>query len=139
MSIPVKISDIANSTTQEDFVALVKKYELVVDNHFPIKPINEQLIILDLCYKYINTNHKDLNPTLKSWCVYVIRKLYDDNKLTGEVEINKCVEDFITYHNNHHEQYLENIETFCSEYDRDIVFINTYLNALSNSNQQLIS
>ncbi len=139
MSTPIKIIDIANSMSQDDIGVLLKKYENAYYEKFSLKSINEQAIILDICYNYINLNHKDLDPTLKAWCVFIIRKLYDVDYITGEMEINKNVEDFITYHNTHHKQYLENVEIFGSEYDRDIVFINTYLNTLLNSNQLLIS
>ena len=139
MSTPIKIKDIAGSLQQGNVDELQTKYNTIIDNNFPITPPIEQLVIIDIVYKYINNAHIDLNSTLKTWCVYIIRKLYDVGYITGELEINKNVEDFIIYHNNHHEQYLENIETFCSEYDRDIVFINTYLNTLLNSNQPLIS
>lgn len=130
-------------TTIEDFVKGIddvmledakKKFADVIDTHFPKTPINEQVYIISFCYNLIKDKYNAYDSLFKSWLVHIIRKLYELKVITLSSEIEQYIDKYLVFYNENYIQYIDNIEMFCSEYDRDIAFINQFIKIQRASN-----
>lgn len=116
--------------TPEQQNDLLKKYENTLIVNYPKKSPVEQAYIIDYCYNHLKNNYNNLSSDLNAWTVVVIKKLYEINKITTEDNINDNIKNFIGYYNQNHSNHIETIGQSCSDYDRDIVFITSYLNTI---------
>ena len=131
-------------TTIEDFVKsiddivienLIRSYENLLDNHFPKTPIKEQAYIIGYCIELIKNRYNTYDSIFKSWLVHIIRKLYELKVITMSGEIEQYMDKYVIFYNENYIQYIDDIEMYCSEYDRDIGFINRFIKIQKASNR----
>jgi hypothetical protein len=116
------------TTIQPSLITIEKlreNYGKLVDEFNKI-PIDDQLYIINACVNHINSKYKELNSTIKAWCVYVVYKQWQ-NRIQSESLIPKYIDEFVTYFNDNSEAYLLDIDYAYSEYDKYIPLINKYL------------
>ena len=85
--------------------------------------------IINLAYNYLVEKHKDESPTWKAWCVVVVKRLFDHEKLKSKEDIFQHIDQFLKYKKSEYEKYVSNIALYSDEYYRDSPFIDKYVKA----------
>jgi hypothetical protein len=109
--------------------ALIAKYGSALQM---VKPqtnpyIGHIAFIVNVSVNYINAQHKELELDWKSWCVVMIKRLFDQNKLDTKEDIFKHIDQFIEHKKTEYKKYVDNIALYSDEYYRDSPFINRYI------------
>jgi hypothetical protein len=121
-----KIINKINQLDENIINGLRNKYQYIV-NHLSNSKTNEIIYVIEVTSQYLNTYHKDLDKTWKSWIVFIMKKLFENNKIDNENQIIQTIEKIIQYKNNNYDNYLSNIEYYVDDYSRDIEFINSII------------
>ena len=89
--------------------------------------IGHVAFIINISVNYINSEHAELNLDWKSWCVVMIKRLFDQNKLDTKEDVFKHIDQFIEYKKTEYKKYVDNIVLYSDEYYRDSPFIDRYI------------
>jgi len=87
--------------------------------------------IIDIGVNYVNDKHSDLDADWKIWCIVLLKNLFLDHKLTNIDDVPKLVDDFVMYYNDEHAKFKKTIEVSASNYDKDYIFVISYVNNLA--------
>lgn len=82
--------------------------------------------IINLTFNYLEEKHKDETATWKTWCVVVIKRLFDQGKLESKEDIFKHIDQFLKHKKSEYDKYISNIAVYSDEYFRDCYFIDHY-------------
>jgi len=109
--------------------ALITKYSSALEMVKPqtVPYIGHVAFIINVSVNYINTRHKELELDWKSWCMVMIKRLFDQNKLDTKEDILKHIDQFIEYKKTEYDKYVSNIAIYSDEYYRDTIFVNKYI------------
>lgn len=85
-----------NNLNDDYFTEINKKYskplEVVANNK---KKYTAYLI--DKSVSYLNTNHKNQNGYIKTWAVVAVNRLFENNLIKSDEDINNKIDRFINY------------------------------------------
>lgn len=124
--------DLKNKTV-DDINTLIAKYSTVLEFIENRKRIVEYVVIFDISVNYIKNKYADINLNIKAWAVYVIKKILSNDELPlkyqlkNDNDIYKIIDEFVVFYNSGHSDYLETIDSYVSEFDRDLPFINEFI------------
>jgi len=122
----------------ETIQALYQKYGVVLQeiskNDDPKLPF--YAYIINIAYNYLEEKYKEETPDWKSWCVVLVKRLFDQENLKSKEDILQHIDQFLEHKKSEYEKYVSNIAMYSDEYYRDCYFIDHYIKA---SNQLRLS
>jgi len=108
------LAEIISSLSTNEINNLYGKYSDVLELY--VIRNREQLPYLayaiDTAYNYIKENHGDLDKDWKTMTVLVITKLLIDGNINSVNDVTKLIDDFIKYHNQNYEKYVNDLIIF---------------------------
>lgn len=123
-----KVENLLSETAQ----ALIIKYQDALKEVF--KKDDPKVIyvayIINVAYNYLEEKYKDETADWKSWCVVMIKRLFDREKLVEKDDIFKHIDQFVEYKKSEYDKYVSNIALYSDEYYRDSPFIDKYIKTL---------
>ena len=117
--------DLTNKTVDEINV-LIQKYASVLEL---LKPQYQphMAFIIDIGFKYIQENHRDLPNDWKSWSIVVLKNKYFKGKIHEESDISKMIAEFIQHYKDNYAEYIQQLGMSASEFDKDYGFVCRYM------------
>jgi len=121
-----------HNLTSETAQALIIKYQDALKEIF--KRDDQKVIyvayIINVAYNYLEEKHKDETADWKSWCVLLIKKLFDKEILVEKEDIFKHIDQFLEYKKSEYDKYVSNIAMYSDEFYRDSPFVDKYIKTL---------
>lgn len=119
-----------NELDEETLNKLFKKYEFVLPEIKHGKNIPHLLYIINLSVNYIQANYKEEPKKWKTWAVVLIKRLFEQGKITTKKEIFKNIDLFFKHKNSEYKKYASNIGIYSDEYYKDNPFLIKYIKNL---------
>lgn len=126
------ITNVINNLSLSNIDYLHQKYNAFLNEFRNENNVVERLYVIDVSVNYLKTNYNTESKNLKSWAVIVVLRLYESNKTT-ETDIHTIINNFIRSYKNEIAGYVNDIVVYASDYDREIDFINQYVNKIKGS------
>jgi hypothetical protein len=117
--------------TEEEKAALLSKYVDLSSFHIKEHSYDPLVsaVILDTCFKHLDTNYKDSSKVAKAWAVTVVMRNYDDLLDVGH--IRHIVDKFIAYYSSdEYAKYCADIVLWNNDYAKDAEFIRNFFTQL---------
>jgi len=113
----------------ETVQALYHKYGVVLQE-IPNRTENNlpyYAYIINVAYNYIDEKHKEETADWKAWCVVLIKRLFEADKLTSKEDVFNHIDQFLAHKKSEYENYVSNIAMYSDEYYRDSPFVEKYI------------
>ena len=120
------ISEI-NNTRVADMQVLYTKYAPLYEFIKDKKQIPFLTVVIDRGIAYVKENHADLPLDWKVWSIIYLKHKYLKGLVKRNEDISECIADFIKHYKTDYAEYIEQIGTFRSEFDRDYGFVCKYI------------
>lgn len=118
------------SMPKHDLESLVEKYLPVLNEIYTGDKnldIHQCAYMIDIISKHIQNLYEDINIDIKSWSVVAMVKLLKLNKLNGDDDVMKYVDEFIKYWNLTYDEYVKQFTVYSSEFERDHGLISKFI------------
>ena len=126
------ISNIVNNLDLSHVDVLYQKYQQFLYDFRNEKNAVEKLYLVDICVNYLKANYIAESKNLKSWTVIVALRLYKHDKTT-EADVYKIIDNFVINYKKDINDYIEDIVMSASDYDREVGYINYYIQKIKGS------
>ena len=120
--------DLTNKNT-EYLNIIIEKYSSLISN-IPTNDKKYYANIIDVGVNYIKDKYSNINRNLKSASILLLFKKY--NEINHDSDIFGIIDDFITFHKNNHNQYINQIDDNTSDFIPEFDFLYYYLKSLNN-------
>ena len=116
----------------EKLQALVTKYREVLQtiSHDNDPKLAYYAFIINLAFNYLQEKHKEETADWKTWCVVVVKNLFDLQKIETKEDVFNTIEEFLKHKESEYEKYVSNIALYSDEYYRDSPFVDKYIKEL---------
>ena len=115
---------------KHDLESLVEKYLPVLNEIYTGDKnldIHQCAYMIDIISKHIQNKYVNINIDIKSWSVVAMVKLLKQNKMNGDDDVVKYVDEFINYWNLTYDEYVKQYTVYSSEFERDHGLINKFI------------
>ena len=76
---------------------IVNKYADILKEVKQEKNIPYIAVIINVCVEFLNQTHPDLDADWNAWSVLLIKKMFEENKLEKEADIQPTIDEFLEY------------------------------------------
>lgn len=121
------MNDLINNRTIDEVNILIQKYATVLELIKQQEEIPYLAIVIDVGIKYIKEKHNDLNIDWKTWTIIYLKHQYLNGNIKKEEDVLNLIENFLRYYHNDYNNYINNLGTYVTDFDRDYSFIYKYI------------